>query len=323
MIGLLVSAHNSRSGRRRHTISGHDEQYVIGVDFGSLSGRAVVVRVRDGAELGSATHDYPHGVLDRRLPDGRHRSAPTGRSRCPPDYVDVLKHAVPGRGASCRHRTRRGSSGSAPTSPPARWCRPRATALRCASSHEFEHQPHAYVKLWKHHAAQPQADRINALAHERGEPWIARYGGLISSEWEFAKGLQMLEEARGLRRHRPLGGGGRLDRLAAVRTLPAQRLHRRLQGHLPGRSALRARDYPRWRSTPTSAIRGRQDRARDGRARRTRRLPHRRGRGLDRAARGHRRRRRQRRRTRDRPGGAVPSSPARWSPSWARPPATS
>src|SRR5690606_20405884 len=52
----------------------------------------------------------------------------------------------------------------------------------------------AYVKLWKHHAAQPHADRINALAHERGEPWIARYGGLISSEWEFAKGLQLLEE---------------------------------------------------------------------------------------------------------------------------------
>ena len=38
-------------------------------------------------------------------------------------------------------------------------------------------QPHAWVKLWKHHAAQAQADRINALAAERGEPWLARYGG--------------------------------------------------------------------------------------------------------------------------------------------------
>ena len=62
-------------------------------------------------------------------------------------------------------------------------------------------EPHAYVKLWKHHAAQPQADRINELARERGEAWLARYGGLISSEWEFAKGLQLLEEdARGVRR---------------------------------------------------------------------------------------------------------------------------
>ena len=60
---------------------------------------------------------------------------------------------------------------------------------------EFATSPHAFVKLWRHHAAQPQADRINLRARERGEAWLARYGGLISSEWEFAKGLQMLEEA--------------------------------------------------------------------------------------------------------------------------------
>jgi L-ribulokinase len=59
---------------------------------------------------------------------------------------------------------------------------------------DWRGRPHAYVKLWKHHAAQPQADRINELAAKRGEPWLARYGGLISSEWEFAKGLQLLEE---------------------------------------------------------------------------------------------------------------------------------
>ena len=60
----------------------------------------------------------------------------------------------------------------------------------------FADRPHAYVKLWKHHAAQPQADRINRLAAERGEAWLPRYGGLISSEWEFAKGLQLFEEDR-------------------------------------------------------------------------------------------------------------------------------
>jgi L-ribulokinase len=58
----------------------------------------------------------------------------------------------------------------------------------------FADRPHAYVKLWKHHAAQPQADRISRLAAERGEPWLPRYGGLVSSEWEFAKALQVLEE---------------------------------------------------------------------------------------------------------------------------------
>ena len=57
-------------------------------------------------------------------------------------------------------------------------------------------RPHSYVKLWKHHAAQGQADRINQLAADRGEAWLPRYGGLISSEWEFAKGLQLFEEDR-------------------------------------------------------------------------------------------------------------------------------
>ena len=59
----------------------------------------------------------------------------------------------------------------------------------------FRERPHAWAKLWKHHAAQPQADRVNQLAAAREEPWLARYGGKISSEWLIPKALQMLEEA--------------------------------------------------------------------------------------------------------------------------------
>jgi L-ribulokinase len=59
---------------------------------------------------------------------------------------------------------------------------------------ELAGRPHAYPKLWKHHAAQAQADRVNAVARERSESWLARYGGFISAEWEFAKALQVLEE---------------------------------------------------------------------------------------------------------------------------------
>jgi L-ribulokinase len=60
---------------------------------------------------------------------------------------------------------------------------------------ELRAEPHAWVKLWKHHAAQPEADRINALAAERGEAWLPRYGGRTSSEWFLAKSLQILDEA--------------------------------------------------------------------------------------------------------------------------------
>ncbi|MEU4761991.1 ribulokinase [Actinosynnema sp. NPDC023794] len=166
---------------------------VVGVDFGTLSGRAVVVRVRDGLELGTAVHDYRHGVLDRALPDGR-PLPPDWALQVPQDYVDVLKHAVPAAiadaGVDPADVIGIGTDFTACTMVPVK-----ADGTPLNELPEFAGNPHAYVKLWKHHAAQPQADRINHLAAQRGEGWLPRYGGLISSEWEFAKGLQLLEEA--------------------------------------------------------------------------------------------------------------------------------
>ena len=111
----------------------------------------------------------------------------------------------------------------------------------------FRERPHAYPKLWKHHAAQAQAERVTGLAAERGEAWLARYGGRISSEWEFAKALQVLDEApEHLRGDRALDRGRRLDRLGALRARDPQRLHGGLQGHPPGRRLpVRATTSPR------------------------------------------------------------------------------
>jgi len=71
------------------------EPLVVGVDFGTLSGRAVVVRVRDGAELGSAVSEYWHGVIDDVLPATGHALAPDWALQVPSDYLDVLRDAVP------------------------------------------------------------------------------------------------------------------------------------------------------------------------------------------------------------------------------------
>ncbi|MPZ70647.1 MAG: ribulokinase, partial [Actinobacteria bacterium] len=68
---------------------------VIGVDFGTLSGRAVVVRAADGAELGSAVHEYSHGVIDRSLPDSGTGLEPDWALQHPADWRDVLRFAVP------------------------------------------------------------------------------------------------------------------------------------------------------------------------------------------------------------------------------------
>lgn len=176
------------------------EQYTIGIDYGTLSGRAVVVRVSDGQELGSAVHDYRHGVMDSQLTAGPAADSsrpialpPDWALQVPADYVDVLRAAVP---AAVR------ASGVNPADVIAVATDFTACTVLPVQSNgtplcelpEYAARPHAYVKLWKHHSAQPQADRINELAHRRGESWISRYGGLISSEWEFAKGLQLLEE---------------------------------------------------------------------------------------------------------------------------------
>jgi L-ribulokinase len=170
-----------------------DDALVVGVDFGTLSGRAVVVRVRDGAELGTAVHEFRHGVLDRTMPDGT-ELPPDWALQVPRDYVDVLRTAVPeaikDAGVDAADVIGIGTDFTACTMIPTT-----TDGTPLCELPEFANNPHAYVKLWKHHAAQPQADRINQVAAARKEKWLPRYGGLISSEWEFAKGLQLLEEA--------------------------------------------------------------------------------------------------------------------------------
>jgi L-ribulokinase len=166
---------------------------VVGVDYGTLSGRAVVVRVADGAELGSAVHEYPHAVMDHQLASTGALLPPDWALQVPADYLDVLRQAVPkalaAAGVAASDVIGVGTDFTACTVLPTL-----SDGTPLCELPELADRPHAYVKLWKHHAAQSHADRINALAHERGEPWIARYGGRISSEWEFAKGLQLLEE---------------------------------------------------------------------------------------------------------------------------------
>jgi L-ribulokinase len=169
------------------------DRFVVGVDFGTLSGRALVVRVRDGAELGTAVHEYRHGVMDAVLASSGEPLPADWALQDPEDYRDVLRHAVPDAVAAAGVDPERivgiGTDFTACTVLPAL-----ADGTPLCQLPELVRCPHAYPKLWKHHASQPQADRINELARARGEPWISRYGGKISAEWEFAKALQLLEE---------------------------------------------------------------------------------------------------------------------------------
>ena len=282
---------------------GVTDPVTVGVDYGTLSGRAVVVRVSDGEELGSAVCDYPHAVLDRSLPvelAGRDvRLGPDWALQVPADYVEVLKTAVP---AALRTRasTRRRSSASPPTSPPARWCPTTADGTPLCELPGHAADPHAYVKLWKHHAAQPQADRINELARKRGEAWLPRYGGLISSEWEFAKGLQLLEDAPAIyaeMAHFVEAADWIVWQLSgATSATPAPRATRASTRTAPTRRAAFLAEL----NPDFADLRPRQARRPGRPARRGRRPADQAGGRVDRAARGHHRRGRQRRRTRHR-----------------------
>ena len=143
--------------------------------------------------MGSAVHDYAHAVIERELPASGERLPPQWALQDPEDYIDVLREAVPAAVAAAGIEPDQvigiATDFTASTPLPVL-----ADGTPLCRLDDLRERPHAYPKLWKHHAAGGQAERINAVAHERGEPWLPRYGGLISSEWEFAKGLQILEE---------------------------------------------------------------------------------------------------------------------------------
>jgi L-ribulokinase len=165
----------------------------VGIDFGTLSGRAVVVRVADGEELGWAVHEFESAVMDDVLRASGDKLPPDWALQDPDDYVSVLRTAVPAAlaaaGVAAHQVVGIGIDFTASTPLPVL-----GDGTPLCRLDEFRERPHAYVKLWKHHAAQSHADRITGLAAERGEAWLPRYGGRISSEWQFAKALQLLEE---------------------------------------------------------------------------------------------------------------------------------
>lgn len=170
-------------------------RYAVGLDFGTESCRAVLVDVATGREVTSAAHRYSNGVISERLPPPDHdvQLPPNWALQDPGDYLAALRSTVPELMTSAAVDPAAvigiGIDFTACTMLPTT-----SDGTPLCTLPGYRRNPHSWVKLWKHHAAQPEADRINALAEERGEDWLARYGGRISSEWFYSKALQILEE---------------------------------------------------------------------------------------------------------------------------------
>ncbi len=169
-------------------------KYAIGIDFGTESGRALLVDVSDGREVATHVHPYRDGVIDDRLPTTGSKLPPDFALQNPMDYIAVFQVSVPAvlaeSGVDPADVIGVGIDFTACTMMPTL-----ADGTPLCTLEGWEGNPHAWVKLWKHHAAQPEADRINETAGEMGESWLSRYGGKISSEWFFSKALQILDEA--------------------------------------------------------------------------------------------------------------------------------
>ncbi|HEX7541322.1 MAG TPA: ribulokinase [Anaerolineales bacterium] len=169
-------------------------KYAIGIDFGTESGRAVLVDVADGREVATSVYTYSNGVIDEVLPGSGARLEPDWALQDPEDYLRTFQNTIPAvmkeSGVKAADVIGLGVDFTACTMLPVK-----ADGTPLCVLPEFRANPHAWVKLWKHHAAQPEADKINATARSMNQGWLARYGGKISSEWFFSKVLQILNEA--------------------------------------------------------------------------------------------------------------------------------
>ncbi len=169
-------------------------KYAIGIDYGTESGRALLVDIATGAEIATHVTPYPHGVIDEALPGSGRKLEPDWALQHPDDYMEVLRRSVPDvlrqAGVSPDQVIGLGIDFTACTMMPLDM-----TGTPLCLKPEWRDHPHAWVKLWKHHAAQDEASRINELARARGESFLPRYGGKLSSEWMLPKAWQILNEA--------------------------------------------------------------------------------------------------------------------------------
>jgi L-ribulokinase len=170
-------------------------RYAIGVDFGTESGRAALVDLSSGDVLATNAVRYPSAVIDQKLPSTGERLPHDYALQDPDDWVRVLERGIPAvmkeSGVDAEQVVGIGIDFTSCTVLPTT-----GDGTPLCTLDEWRERRHAWPKLWKHHAAQPVADRLNEVALERGEAFLERYGGRISSEWYFPKLIEVWLEDR-------------------------------------------------------------------------------------------------------------------------------
>lgn len=170
------------------------KNFVIGIDYGTESVRAILADVSNGDLVATSLYQYTHGVITERLPETNIELDPDWALQHPKDYINALKRTVPklmnesqvdpeqiiGIGIAFTGST------IIPTT---------NDGTPMALLDEYKEDPHAWPKLWKHHGAQEQASKLTQLAIDRFETFLDRYGGKINAEWFFPKVWEIYEES--------------------------------------------------------------------------------------------------------------------------------
>lgn len=170
-----------------------DKKYTLGIDYGTLSARALLVDVNTGEEIATALYEYPHGVMDSYLPDHKTKLMPDFALQHPQDYIDALRYTI----TELFEKTGISKEDIIGVCSDFTECSMLPVDEKgkpLCFQEKYKANPHGYVKLWKHHAAQDEANKLNQIAEKRGEAFLKRYGGKISSEWMFPKIWQILDE---------------------------------------------------------------------------------------------------------------------------------
>jgi L-ribulokinase len=169
--------------------------YAIGVDFGTESGRAALVDLSSGDVLATSVVRYPSAVIDETLPSTGERLPDDYALQDPDDWVKVLERGVPAvikeSEVDAEQVVGLGIDFTSCTVLPTT-----SEGVPLCTLEEWRNRRQAWPKLWKHHAAQSVADRLTEVALERGEAFLERYGGRISSEWYFPKLIEVWLEDR-------------------------------------------------------------------------------------------------------------------------------
>ncbi|MBE5772430.1 MAG: ribulokinase [Clostridiales bacterium] len=167
--------------------------YTIGLDFGSLSLRGVLVDAADGKVLATEEFAYPHGVMDRTLPDGTPLDAHFFLQH-PGDYLMALEYVVPEivkhSGVDRESIVGLGVDFTCTVLPVDKNFRPLSEDAR------FTGRPHAWTKLWKHLGAQSQADRLTQICIEQNRPYLDWYGGKAQPQSIVSKAIEVFEKDR-------------------------------------------------------------------------------------------------------------------------------